>query len=218
MNGLLLVVLSYAAGGSDLDGLRDAAEHAAADVARARSEGARRAEIAERMKVYRAAAEALAAAEAGQAPPDGPLAALAALTEALATGKRGEEPRAAVAAALGEPAERLPVLEEGLETSLALGPGALRSSLLRDLADQADGLALIATWDAWVATQEQRGVEARLAAIEHSAPGQTGGVDRAVEVQRLRAERDGLAARADEARALAARARSVSERATEDER
>ena len=218
MTSWLAAIAIALAGAGETAQLQAQAEDAAMAVAQARQSGARRTVVARLMREYRSAAEALATAEAPRATGVVPLEALQELTEAIATGRRGTAPRDALAAVVGEPVVRIPLLEAALQHAIDAEGDELRRSLLLDLAEHAGALALIAEWDAGEASTSRRRLELRATALTRVIPGQAGGVDRAVEAQRLREaaraatrQREQHTAYRDRARVLAQRATSALE-------
>jgi len=194
---LLPILLLFAAAAAavdpqELSAQRLAVERAAATVAQARFEGARRGELAELMAAYRVQAEALAALEAQLAPSldeqvRARRGAVNALSEALATGGAAPEALAILEAWLGEPALRLEALQGAVLAAEGTRDAELRRDLLLDVLDQCDGLALLATHRSLEAEALEDRLELRTLALERrNAPGQSGSIEDTVQVLRLR--------------------------------
>ncbi len=192
--------------------LRVQVEVAAAEVSAARQRGARRGVVANLMRRYRAAAEALAELEPRGAPTtvaDD----VARLAEAVASGKGGAVSRDAVVAALGQPQARIDVLQTVLGSARSTSDSVLRASLLLDLEEQARSLALVCAWDGWQAEQDRRSVQLRRTALAPSLGSQLGGVDGAALAARLDEQLAAHTRRRDVAQALLRRFEDLARRA-----
>lgn len=173
----------------------------AAEIARARSAGADRQELAGLMARFRVEAEVLAGLEAPMvlaATEEGVArrtAAARALTQALAAGRADAASRTTLVAWLGDPSERLGVLERALAAARATNEGPLRTALALDVAEQAAAVGLVFRYDAEIARLEAGRLFAQAALLRgRTMPGQSGGLDLVVEAERT--ERDARAATA----------------------
>ena len=171
---------------------RLAVERAATAVAEARSRGASRADVAELMATYRAAAERLLAHERATTPPVDRaavrLAAIRDLTEALAAGREAADARAALEAWLGDPFARMSLLEQALTTAPTVGSKELERALVVDVVDQTNALHLLLTYDAAGVRRDIERSNVRLASLRRDVPGQASSIDEQVEAVRLEGE------------------------------
>ncbi len=193
---LLLVATALAAPDeAALARQRQRVDEAAAAVAAARSDGLRRATVAERMSAYRAEAERLAALEAELAaaradPADAAwLARRDAVTrvrEALATGEQDDDARTELGAWLDPLADRVALLQQALDSASAGLPREVRAGILRDVVEQAEAVAVAATYDATRAEEEADRAELRARALRRRGmPGVGGDLLAEREAQRM---------------------------------
>lgn len=204
---LACLTLAWAQPGPEVLRQQQAVEAAAEAVARARAEGARRAEVAERMRVYREAAEALAALRA----PDAAgleaerrerLQAMTDLAEAIAEGRNDRGAAEVLGTWLGTPTDRLGALQAGLMAADAM-PEELRQAVLLDVSEQAAALSVKLTYDALAFHAEADQKALRALALRRQGPGSSNTLGTEVDAQRL--ETEAAAARAAEAALLALR-------------
>lgn len=172
---------------------RIAVERAAAAVASARLEGARRADIKQLMATYREAAQRLAALEAAAAPSPDQTAesfrqAQVDVAAAVAEGGEAAEAREALTRWLGDLSARLKLLDEALAAARVVSDAELVRDILLDTAEQAQGVMLAAAYDAHTAATRAQRAEVRAQSLRRAVPGQGSGLDDAVEALRLEQE------------------------------
>ncbi len=170
---------------------RAAVEQAAAAVASARADGARRSELAELMRVYREAAaeldrlEQIRAPNLEQARLDR-LAAMTALSRDLAEGQTTSPARALLVDWLGDPSARAAILADVVTAGLS-APTSVRRGLLLDVIEQADAVAVLLAFDAAALEHGADQLELRALSLRRRA-GQAGSMAAEMEAARLEAE------------------------------
>jgi len=195
---LVLCTFTWAGPAEDVLRQRDVVEHAAAAVAEARAEGAKRSVVAEKMRSYREAAEALEALEAPLAPSveaerRARLDALGSLSEALAEDRREEKAREVLTAWLGVPKERLTVLSEAVSAAES-SPDAVRRAIALDVLEQASALSVLLAYDAARALRDAEALELRARNLRRPSAGQSPPVSAEVEAVRIEAEAEAMRA------------------------
>jgi len=201
----------------DLLRQQDAVAAAAAAVAHARAEGARRRDIAELMAAYREQAERLASRLA----PDDQTAttkqreaAVAALSAATAEGQVASQARDLLDRWLGPLLTRLDLLDNALTAAAGLGSPDLAADMILDIENQAVAVMVAAAHDATASESESRANRLKAAALRAASdPGGVVGFSTQVDVQTLLAAADAAAARADTLWALRDRAAALLARA-----
>lgn len=196
---LVLCTITWAGPAEDVLRQRDVVENAAAAVAEARAEGAKRSVVAEKMRAYREAAEALEALETPLAPSveaerRARLDALGSLSEALAEDRREEKAREALATWLGVPEERLTVLTEAVAAAES-SPDAVRRAIALDVLEQASALSVLLAYDAARALRDAEALELRARNLRRPSAGQSPPVSAEVEAVRIEAEAEAMRAK-----------------------
>ncbi len=208
--GVALCGPAWAQVDEDLLARQDAVAAAAAAVAQARADGARRKEIAALMAAYREQAEALQAM-AGSALVEDTIgqrrAALTALVAATAEAEAAPDARAVIDAWLGPLEGRLDLLDAALVAAGGLGNPALVHDMMLDVESQALAVSVAAAHDATIATVEEESARVRAAALGAAAdPGSTVSFASQVDIAELLSRADAAGARAHDLWALRDRA------------
>ena len=190
----LLLSLAMAATPEERAHQQDVVAEAAAAVARARADGARRRDVAELMVSYRLQAEALASMEPPSQQPDeadARAAALAALAEATAADRADDPARAEIGGWLGQLEDRLDLLDGALVAAGGISSPSLARGMLGDVDAQCRAVMVAAAYDATLDEEQSRRARLRAMALRSGeSPRQTGGIDIELDVRALEAEAD----------------------------
>jgi hypothetical protein len=204
----LLLASAAADPASDLLESRERVEQTAAEVAAARADGARRADVAVLMATYRDAAAELERLELAVGPPPEQLRrermdAVSELTRALAEGVGDTPARNVIARWLGDPILRAALLDHAIATSVGT-PTAIRRGVLLDVIEQADALAAWMSFDAAAEDARSSQLELRALSLRRRGPAQAAPIED--EVAAVRLEEEARRAGADAAELLRVRA------------
>lgn len=164
-------------------------------VADARDSNAPRSEVAAAMRAYRSEAEVLADMEAAMQRAEGDAMraarerALLALAEALAAGRPDPDARALLADWLGDLDALLGTLRQALSEAGSRPADPLSHALALDIAEKAQVVWLVASYDEYRARSDARELALRAHALRsRSASGMSGGFDDVLEARALEEE------------------------------
>ncbi len=165
------------------------------------------------MALYRAEAERLQEMLAEVPRPGDPALAIRALTDAVAHARSDEASRRAAEHWLGPLPRRLDILDAAIASTATLHDPGLRRSVLLDVVEQADGVALVAAYDAIFAERDADRLRRRAAALRHRGASQSTPVEDEVQALRLEQQAELAELEASAARSARNRAREAQVRA-----